>query len=147
MKQIQTKKNKIANLLKREMNKLNYYLLTSFSKLLSNCFIFHCNTFFKSYKIFQISLNQLILSRLGYEDELMELKSNVEHLKETVTSKMERKEYLLRLMKLKQKLQSNVFDIETFKSYINENLAQQIQVPLPVSYFFFNSYFFKTARV
>lgn len=71
---------------------------------------------------------------LGYEDELIELKNQLEHLKETVKSKVERKEYLIRLIKMRKKLDSNIFDVDTFKSYINENLAQQIQVALPVSF-------------
>lgn len=35
---------------------------------------------------------------------------------------------------MRKKLDSNIFDVDTFKSYINENLAQQIKVPLPVSF-------------
>lgn len=64
----------------------------------------------------------------------MELKNHLEHLKKTVHSKFERKEYLIRLIKMRKKLDSNIFDVDTFKSYINENLAQQIKVPLPVSF-------------
>lgn len=80
---------------------------------------------------FSVSYFSLLL---GYEDELVELKNQLEHLKQTVKSKVERKEYLIRLIEMRKKLDRNIFDVDTFKSYLNENLAQQIQVPLPVSF-------------
>lgn len=80
---------------------------------------------------FSVSYFSLLL---GYEDELVELKNQLEHLKQTVKSKVERKAYLIRLIEMRKKLDRNIFDVDTFKSYLNENLAQQIQVPLPVSF-------------
>lgn len=75
-----------------------------------------------------------IFIELDLNEEVMQLQRNQSILESNVCRILKKKEHLLQLIHLKERIQQNLIDINSLKPLLTEDFAKIVKMPLPVSF-------------